>query len=172
MKYIRLTLVVLVAFWLSGYITRCWQETFFKPTAVAGEGYTISSTNGHLFIERLPSGVSVEIFECGTAYRRADNGPVSVCLNIINGSAPSAYFLTQTISASGVSEKQLPAMMLTTSTPDRNRPNVNFISVKFPEVADTEITLQFPLLQVGGKQVQLPKVSFRRVTEQRCGQFA
>jgi hypothetical protein len=170
LDYSRSILVFFAACSLSGCVTRCWQETFFKPSLIAAEGYSITSANGYLYIKHSPLSLSVEIFECGTAYRRPDNGPVSVCINIASSSEPSPSFISQEVVVSRASGNQLQSMTLTTLTPEANKPRVSTFSGKFPETGDAEISLQLPLIQAGDKQVLLPKIMFRKVTEQRCGQ--
>lgn len=170
MNYARSILVLFVTCSLSGCATYCQQETFFKPSVISSEGYSITSANGYLYIKHSPLSLSVEVFECGTAYRRSDSGPVSVCINITSGSTSSATFISQEAVVSRISGNSLQSMTLTTLAPDKNKPRISTFSGKFPETGDAELSLQFPLIQAGDKQVLLPKIIFRKVTEQRCGQ--
>jgi hypothetical protein len=170
LNYSRSILVLFVTCSLSGCVTHCLQETFFKPSVTSPEGYSITSANGYLYIKHSPLSLSVEIFECGTVYRRPDNGPVSVCINITSGSEPYASFMSQEVVVYGLSGNQLQTMTLTTLAQDKNKPNISTFSGKFPETGDADLALQLPLVRAGNKQLQLPKILFRRITEQRCGQ--
>jgi hypothetical protein len=170
LNYSRSILTLFVTCSLSGCVTHCLQETFFKPYVTSPEGYSITSANGYLYIKHPPLSLSVEIFECGTVYRRPDNGPVSVCINISSSSETYASFMSQEVVVSGLSGNQLQTMTLTNLAPEANKPRVSTFSGRFPEAGDADLALQFPLIRAGNKQLQLPKILFRKVTEQRCGQ--
>jgi hypothetical protein len=61
-------------------------------------------------------------------------------------------------------------MKLMNLAPDKDKPRTSTFSGKFPETGDAELSLQLPSIQAGDKQVLLPEIIFRKVTEQRCGQ--
>jgi hypothetical protein len=156
---------------LAGCATSCFDQLFYKPTAAASETFeSVRTVENRLWLRNRT--FSLEISECGWAYRRPDRGPASLCVWLTPSDPSTVAALSGNsigiFDTSGVQLGQLelkPAGTL----PDRTKVGETVVlSGAFPVLSPSEFVVRLPNVLVPGGKVDLPEVNLRRVTETLC----
>ncbi len=163
-------LALFAFFCLSGCAGKCFDQLLYKPTTsdqwVSGRAYT--NQNG-LWLTPV-SGITIQLRECGWAYRRPDKGPVSVCIDISSNGAHSLALTEQPIDVTGINGVSIGRMQLAQAkkSPGASASAPLFTSARFPTTTMDTLFFSLPDLLVDGKASSLPKVTMRRTIETIC----
>lgn len=189
----KFTLLLFFPLLLAGCANTCQLETYYKPKVIGEFVSDIEWTNYKLRID-VKDGFSISVFECGTAYRRPDNGPTSVCfvLHIDEGnlvalknstfkvlSQNGDYIGGGALKLNGTGNALSGRQEFLGGT-DNNRPALSrmlskkegwkrhHLTLNLPVFSDAEFRVQLPTIEYNGKVLKDIIIQLHRVREQVC----
>src|SRR5690242_13030345 len=97
----------------SGCITHCYDETYYRASLDRQPGTVSPWSDPTSLSMDVVRGLSLELFECGYAHRRADQGPVHLCMKVIPETSVSFRFASDRIQVFDASGGELQSIAFT-----------------------------------------------------------
>jgi hypothetical protein len=180
----RILVSIFMVFYLSGCATTCINQIFYKPFPL-NKNQSVSWTNYRLYID-IQDGFTFSTFECGTAYRRSDNGPTGICITLYIDKSNTVTFLDSVFILSDREANYLGKGSLNTDDKifvgekDYSRTLLERIlskiegwqrfslNVDLPKISIDEFYILFPKIELNGKELDAINLHFKRVTDDVC----
>lgn len=106
MKKLIGTLAVVIAVLLSGCVTKCPEETYYKPElSKQASNLEIYRRDSELWL-RIDRLVYVSVSECGWVYRPSKSSAASLCLRVVPEKDTAVYFETNFVQFTDALGKQ------------------------------------------------------------------